>query len=91
MLIGCFLTIFSMSKPFFCAIELRRAISLSPNSGFLKEERKKIESALIEWMTKMRKLLTNEQKCVLPLPQTVVKVNVTLGGNLSIYCIRLRR
>lgn len=27
----------------------------------------------------------------LPLPQTVIKVNVTLGGDLTIYCIWLRR
>lgn len=35
--------------------------------------------------------MTIERKRVLPLPQTVIKVNVTLRGNLSIYCIRLRR
>lgn len=32
---SCLLTIFSRNKPFLCAIELRREMSLSPHSGFL--------------------------------------------------------
>ena len=84
-----------MDKPFFCAIELRREISLSPHSGFLSKEQTKINNQKcgINRVDDKNKAtpMGLEQKRVLPLPQTVIKVDVTLRANLSIYRIRLRK
>lgn len=52
-------------------------------------KKKKKKESLIEWKIKIWELWKHKQ--VLPLTQTVIKVNVTLRSNLSIHCIRLRR
>lgn len=56
-------------------------MSLSPHSGFLSKK-------CIVNIVDDRKI---EKLSVLPLPQTVIEVNVTLGGDMTIYCVGLRR
>lgn len=86
------LTVFSSNKPLFCAKELSSEMSRSPHSGFLRDNTmERTDPGFQKRSWNPESSLRLEVRSGSPVPQTAVKVDVALGADLPVHCVRLTK